>query len=92
MDKTALQGMVWRVATTGLGHGSVWVNGYNLGRHPEKTPVPGIYVPECWLHEGDNTLVVYDEDGKTPQHITLQTEEAASRDIVQLTAPLSAIK
>ena len=25
---------IWRVSTKGLGHGSVWVNGHNLGRYP----------------------------------------------------------
>src|SRR5262249_37650021 len=43
---------IWRVHADGLGHGSVWVNGHNLGRYPEKTPAPGLYIPECWLRDG----------------------------------------
>ena len=46
---------IWRVVTTGLGHGSVWVNGHNLGRYPEKIPINGLYVPECWLVPGPNS-------------------------------------
>jgi beta-galactosidase len=28
---------IWRVTVPHLGHGSVWVNGHNLGRYPEKS-------------------------------------------------------
>ena len=72
---------IWRVVTTGLGHGSVWVNGHNLGRYPEKIPINGLYVPECWLQAGKNSLVIYDEDGKRPDQVTVAAETAASRDI-----------
>ncbi|MDR3713221.1 MAG: beta-galactosidase [Puia sp.] len=72
---------IWRVLTTGMGHGSVWVNGHNLGRYPEKTPAPGLYIPECWLKAGDNTLVIYEEDGNDPGRVSVIAEKAASRDI-----------
>jgi beta-galactosidase len=74
---------MWRVTTTGLSHGSVWVNGHNLGRYPEKVAAPGIYVPECWLNAGANanTLVIYDEGGKLPTQVKVQPEAAASRDV-----------
>jgi len=71
--------LIWRVATTGLGHGSVWVNGHNLGRYPEKVPVTGLYIPECWLNTGRNTLVIYDEDGKGPGQVSIWSETAAGR-------------
>ena len=87
-NSSALEGTIWRVQTTGLGHGSVWVNGHNLGRYPEKVPAPGMYIPECWLHTGGNKILIYDEDGKAPQKISLQSEAAASRDIIQFTAQL----
>lgn len=70
---------IWRVVTTGLGHGSVWVNGHNLGRYPEKVPINGLYIPECWLVNGQNTLAIYDEDGKTPEQVKIEVETAASR-------------
>ena len=75
---------IWRVVTTGLGHGSVWVNGHNLGRYPEKIPVNGLYVPECWLQPGRNSLVIYDEDGHRPDQVTVAAEAAASRDVTVL--------
>jgi len=82
---------MWRVATTGLSHGSVWVNGHNLGRYPERVPAPGIYLPECWLNAGDqaNTLVIYDENGNLPSQVSVQPETAVSRDVVNYqSAPL----
>ena len=72
---------VFRVITAGLGHGSVWVNGHNLGRYPETIPVNGLYIPECWLINGENSLVIYDEDGNLPAGVAVQAEVAASRDI-----------
>jgi len=76
---------IWRVVSKGLGHGSVWVNGHNLGRYPEKIPINGLYIPECWLKAGVNDLVIYDEDGKSPSAVTVEAEMAASRDEVLMT-------
>jgi len=75
---------MWRVTTSGLAHGSVWVNGHNLGRYPEVVPAPGVYIPECWLNAGANanTLVIYDESGNLPTSVQVQPEAAASRDVV----------
>ena len=70
---------VWRVMTAGLGHGSVWVNGHNLGRYPEKIPAPGLYIPECWLTAGENELIIFDEDGRRPDAVTVLPEIAAGR-------------
>lgn len=71
--------VVWRVIPTGLGHGSIWVNGHNLGRYPEKIPVSGLYIPECWLRSGSNELAIYEEDGKDARQVTVEAEAAASR-------------
>jgi beta-galactosidase len=70
---------IWRVSTKGLGHGSVWVNGHHLGRYPEKTPAPGLYIPECWMKAGRNTLIIYDEDGQSPGQVAVLPEVAAGR-------------
>ncbi len=77
---------VWRVIPTGLGHGSIWVNGHNLGRYPEKIPVNGLYIPECWLRKGFNELLIFDEDGRDARQVTVEVEEGASRR-VSLLAP-----
>ena len=75
---------MWRVTTLGLSRGSVWVNGHNLGRYPEKVPAPGMYIPECWLNAGPNAnrLVIYDEEGQLPTRARVQPEPGASRDVV----------
>jgi len=72
---------VWRITTNGLSHGSIWVNGHNLGRYPEKIPVNGLYIPECWLKPGTNSVVIYDEEGHVPAGVSIQAEMAASRNI-----------
>jgi len=77
--------VVWRVIPTGLGHGSIWVNGHNLGRYPEKIPVNGLYIPDCWLHRLNNTLRIYDEDGRDPRQVTVEAEVGASRRVSVLT-------
>lgn len=70
---------IWRVVVAGMGHGSVWVNGHNLGRYPERIPVNGLYIPECWL-QPKNTVEIYDDDGNIPNNVSIQVEPAASRD------------
>ena len=71
---------IWRVNTTSLSRGSVWVNGHNLGGYPEKIKINGMYIPECWLKPGKNTLVIFDEDGVPPGKVAIEAEVAASRD------------
>lgn len=70
---------ILRFSTKGLSRGFVWLNGYNLGRYPEKVPVDGYYLPECWLRPGKNELIVFDEEGNAPQQAHLWVEMAASR-------------
>lgn len=76
---------IWRVTTTGLSRGFVWLNGHNMGRYPEKVPVSGIYLPECWINKGANEIVLFDEEGKVPTNVKIVVEESASRVIVPLT-------
>ncbi|WP_214072810.1 beta-galactosidase [Mucilaginibacter sp. dw_454] len=71
---------IWRVNTTSLSSGSVWVNGHNLGRYPEKIKVSGMYLPNCWLKPGKNTVVIFDENGVLPNKVAIEAEEAAGRD------------
>jgi beta-galactosidase len=75
---------IWRVNTTSLSYGSVWVNGHNLGRYPEKIKINGMYIPECWLKRGANLIVIYDEDGVSPRDVRIEAEQAASRDVQTL--------
>lgn len=86
LNLPALKGShtIWRVNTTSLSYGSVWVNGHNLGRYPEKIKINGMYIPECWLKTGNNSLVIYDENGVLPTKVSVEAEVAASRDIQTL--------
>lgn len=40
--------------------GLVWVNGYAIGRYWEIGPQQTLYVPGCWLREGENEIIVFD--------------------------------
>ncbi len=42
------------------GKGMVWVNGHALGRFWEIGPQQTLFMPGCWLKEGDNEILVLD--------------------------------
>ena len=87
---------ILRVQTTTLTRGFVWLNGHNLGRYPEVSRdasgqgrlVDGVYLPECWLRPGRNTLMVFDEEGVAPSGVKITIEQAASRRNVSLSTPV----
>jgi len=58
--------------TTGLQGGHYWLNGHNLGGGPQKVP---LYIPECWLKQGGNELVVFDVKGTKPSEVQLKRYE-----------------
>ena len=70
---------VLRLSMTGMSRGFVWLNGRNLGRYPEKSPVEGVYLPPSLLRPGGNHLVVFDEDGAAPGQMHVIVEAVASR-------------
>ncbi len=77
---------IWRFKTRGLSRGSVWLNGHNLGRYPEKIPVDGLYLPENWLQKGANSIEIFDEEGQMPSAVAIEAEVAASRDLARVTS------
>ena len=85
---------ILRAIPTGLSRGTMFVNGRCVGRYPEtvkyettKEPV-GLYLPECWLSRtGQNTLVIFDEEGQSPAQVRLQVEKAASREVIAVSEP-----
>jgi len=83
------QTSIWRVNPKDMGHGSIWVNGHNLGRYPEKIDAPGLYIPECWLKDGVNDLLIYDEEGMQPTNVTVSAESGACRTKIKLTAQIN---
>jgi beta-galactosidase len=46
--------------------GHVWVNGYPLGRFWGIGPTQTMYVPGCWLKQGENEFLVWDFGGNVP--------------------------
>jgi len=70
---------ILRASMQGMSRGTVWLNGHNLGRYPERSPVDGLYLPEAWLLPGKNTLMVFDEEGNSPSQIKIVVETVASR-------------
>ncbi len=40
--------------------GMVWVNGHGIGRYWEIGPQQTLYVPGCWLKEGENEIIIFD--------------------------------
>lgn len=42
------------------GKGMVWVNGHAMGRFWEIGPQQTLYMPGCWLNEGENEIIVLD--------------------------------
>lgn len=43
--------------------GMVWVNGHALGRYWKIGPQQTLYLPGCWLKEGENEIIVLDMAG-----------------------------
>ena len=58
--------------TDGLKAGHVWLNGHNLGECPQKVPM---YLPECWLKDGPNDLVIFDLQGAKPEQVKFSRYE-----------------
>ena len=50
----------------GFGKGDLWVNRHCLGRYWNIGPTQTAYVPGCWLHPGENEVIVLDLVG--PEH------------------------
>ena len=81
---------VLRVDTRQLSRGMIWLNGRAVGRYPDRIPVDGLWLPECWMREGTNELVIFDEEGADIRSVSLQTETAASRILSVATDPVPA--
>ena len=52
------------------GKGMVWVNGHALGRFWEIGPQQTLYMPGCWLKEGENEIIVLDLKGPAEAKVT----------------------
>jgi beta-galactosidase len=73
-------GAVYRLALEGVSFGAVLLNGRNVGVYPEVVKdCPGIWLPSCWMIEGENTVIVFDERGQKPTSAAITVETGASR-------------
>ncbi len=77
---------VLRASMAGLSRGFMWLNGRNIGRFPETSPINGLYLPESLLRSGKNDLVIFDENGNAPSSVKIFVEDTASRTGEVLTA------
>ena len=57
------------------GKGIVFVNGVNLGRYWKVGPQQTLYLPGCYLHKGQNTVVVFEQlnDEKKTELVGVET-------------------
>ena len=65
---------VLRLRTGGLSRGTLWLNGRIIGQY---LPDGEYYLPEPWLKQ-ENLVVIADEQGKSPEQVTLIREVPAS--------------
>lgn len=61
-----------------LGKGLLWVNGHAIGRIWNIGPQQSDYVPGCWLHQGANTVTVFDLDDEADPEISGVTHHVYS--------------
>lgn len=62
------------VDLTGWGKGTVWINGFNLGRFWEIGPQKRLYLPAPLLHSGENTIIIFETEGRAIETIHLLDE------------------
>lgn len=57
--------------TEGFGKGCAFVNGFNLGRFWEIGPQRRLYIPAPLLKIGENTIIIFETEGKSADSIFL---------------------
>ncbi|WP_309122526.1 beta-galactosidase [Paenibacillus sp.] len=67
-----------KLRLTGMSKGSLWLNGINLGRYWQIGPQEDYKIPMAWLKE-NNELVLFDEEGRSPERVRLRFDEPSAR-------------
>ena len=67
------------------GKGMVWVNGHAMGRFWEIGPQQTLFMPGCWLKEGENEIIVLDLKG--PAKTRVAGLEKPILDMLRTQAP-----
>lgn len=70
-SKPAIHSYTFNVDTTadtflalpGFGKGTVFINGFTLGRFWDKGPQKHLYIPAPLIHEGENNLLIIETEG-----------------------------
>ncbi len=57
--------------TGGFGKGCAFVNGFNIGRFWEIGPQKRLYIPAPLLHRGNNSIIIFETEGKAAEEILL---------------------
>lgn len=65
-----------KLRLTGMSKGTIWLNGMNLGRYWQIGPQEDYKVPAAWI-EDKNELVLFDEEGRSPDKVRLFYDEAS---------------
>ena len=66
----------------GWGKGCVLVNGFNIGRFWEIGPQKRLYIPAPLLKKGQNTILIFETEGKAGGEIRLVDEPMLDRKSV----------
>jgi beta-galactosidase len=82
-----------RFDTNTLSRGTIFLNGHCLGRYPstlkDGDKQLGMYLPECWFApNGKNTLVVFDEEGRSPAQAQLLIKPTEGRETIAVSKPV----
>ncbi|WP_455584274.1 beta-galactosidase [Bacteroides sp.] len=67
------------------GKGMVWVNGRAMGRFWEIGPQQTLFMPGCWLNEGENEIIVLDLKG--PEKAVVEGLEKPILDELRVDVP-----
>ena len=83
------------------GKGLVWVNGISIGRFWEIGPQQTLYMPGCWLKEGENEIIVLDMKGpsgsiirgvrKSTIAFRCASTDTASISLIMINAPVLSV-
>lgn len=63
------------------GKGIVFVNGVNIGRYWSVGPQQTLYLPGCWLNEGTNEIVIFEQKNDKIQTTIKSTETPILEDL-----------
>ncbi len=81
----AKRGIDTYVDISSLGHGYIWINGFNLGRYDSAGPQMTLYVPGELLNESNNEIIVLDIDPEGNRNcISFLTHEILEGDSTDL--------